>query len=383
MDINNIFNTVPIKIEKKIEEKVPEKKEDEETSVKSDKSDKPDPEREEKIIFIGNVPLECEKKDINTIFKEYGKIQKIWFRSVPIDNTLKLPKKAKVVLKKYNKTCKNKNCYLLFKLKSSKIKAITEKNNYILNGRHLHVTDSQKNDLNFKTTAFIGNLHYEADEEELREFFKDCGLIDYVRIVRDKHTFEGKGFGYVKFGDRDGLIKGLGMGGMEFMGLELRISKAKKREVGGRGEREREGESVNKANYLMRKSFKRNGGEGVRQRGRGRGRGGSFRGRRGSFRGRGGSVRGRGGSFRGRGGRGSVRGRGGRGSFRGRGGRGSFRGGSVRGRGGSFRGRRGGNRGGSFRGRNVRGRGSFRGRERSLTGRNGNVERNKKIQKKV
>ena len=377
MDINNIFNSAPIKIEDKIEETEPEKKT--EKSDKEEETNKIDPDRDQKIIFIGNVPLECEKKDINNVFKEYGKIEKIWFRSVPIDNSVKMPKKAKVVLKKYTKGCKNKNCYLLFKEIESKEKAIKEKNNYILNGRHLHVTDSQRNEKNFKTTAFIGNLHYQADEEDLREFFKDCGKIDYIRIVRDKHTFEGKGFGYVKFDDRDGLIKGLAQSGMEFMDLNLRVSKAKKSTLNSK-DRSETRVSVNKANYLMRKSFKRGSG-GDDNKGGNRGRGGFSRGR-GMNRGRGGFSRGRG-MNRGRGGfsrgRGMNRGRGG--FSRGRGmnrGRGGF----SRGRGRvNTRGRMGNSRGGFSRGTGINRGGK---KERSVGGRNGtNTEmRKKKIEKK-
>ena len=58
--------------------------------------------------------------------------------------------------------------------------------------------------MDFKKTIFIGNLPYDAKEEELRSFLSSAGKIENVRIVRDKFTHQGKGMGYVKFGEEAG-----------------------------------------------------------------------------------------------------------------------------------------------------------------------------------
>jgi len=42
-------------------------------------------------------------------------------------------------------------------------------------------------------------LNFEAQEEELWQHFKNCGDIDYVRIIRDAKTNLGKGFAYIQF----------------------------------------------------------------------------------------------------------------------------------------------------------------------------------------
>jgi nucleolar protein 12 len=52
---------------------------------------------------------------------------------------------------------------------------------------------------NWKTSIFIGNLPFAVSEEQVYEKFSDCGEIVNVRIVRDKSTNVGKGFGYVEF----------------------------------------------------------------------------------------------------------------------------------------------------------------------------------------
>lgn len=41
--------------------------------------------------------------------------------------------------------------------------------------------------------------YIDANEEEVRDIFLDCGAIENVRIVRDKELGSGKGFGYVNF----------------------------------------------------------------------------------------------------------------------------------------------------------------------------------------
>jgi nucleolar protein 12 len=49
----------------------------------------------------------------------------------------------------------------------------------------------------YDTTAFIGNLPYIVNEEELRTHFAKFGTILNVRLVRDPKTYIGKGIGYI------------------------------------------------------------------------------------------------------------------------------------------------------------------------------------------
>lgn len=143
-------------------------------------------------------------------------------RSIPTDPTVKLSKKAKAISHNTIEGAKNKNCYILFKEKDSVSKAIQGGNNTVLDGRHLHVTKGNHVDRDFKTTIFVGNLPYDADEEEVREFFTKVGKVEYVRVIRDKFTFKSHGFCYVKFNDRDSVLKALKIT-EEFKGRQLHI----------------------------------------------------------------------------------------------------------------------------------------------------------------
>ena len=93
-------------------------------------------------------------------------------------------------------------------------------------GRHLRVTRANEKEIDTKTTIFVGNLPFTTDEEEIRNYFKECGTIDYIRLVRDRHTHKGKGIAYVKFKEQIGYLNGLKKNKQMFRDRELRVNKA-------------------------------------------------------------------------------------------------------------------------------------------------------------
>lgn len=76
-------------------------------------------------------------------------------------------------------------------------------------------------------TAFVGNLTFETDEEELRGFFSAQSPTS-VRLVKDP-TGKPKGFGYVEFGSRQGLVDALDKGMTMLGGRTIRVSVAEPR----------------------------------------------------------------------------------------------------------------------------------------------------------
>ena len=54
-------------------------------------------------------------------------------------------------------------------------------------------------------------------------FFGECGQISSVRLVRDSQTGIGKGFGYVNFKNKDGVVLALEKNGQTFNGREIRV----------------------------------------------------------------------------------------------------------------------------------------------------------------
>lgn len=52
-------------------------------------------------------------------------------------------------------------------------------------------------------SVFVKNIPYDTTEEDIREAFKVCGVIDNVRLALWGHTNQLKGFGYVDFKRED------------------------------------------------------------------------------------------------------------------------------------------------------------------------------------
>ena len=45
---------------------------------------------------------------------------------------------------------------------------------------------------------YVGNLSYEATEEEIRALFEPFGAVSSVNVIKDKFTGRSKGFGFVE-----------------------------------------------------------------------------------------------------------------------------------------------------------------------------------------
>ena len=51
-------------------------------------------------------------------------------------------------------------------------------------------------------TLYVGNLPYRIHEGEVRELFGKYGIVNSVRLVRDRKTGRRKGFGFVEMSDK-------------------------------------------------------------------------------------------------------------------------------------------------------------------------------------
>ncbi|XP_002157256.3 RNA-binding protein 34 isoform X1 [Hydra vulgaris] len=209
----------------KIEEEIKDKEVKDAQKRKKKKKEKEDPERLSRTIFVGNVSLKVTRKDIKKLFAKFGNIETIRIRSVPVAES-KLPKKVALLQKKFHKERDSMNAYVVFKEKSSAEKAL-ESNGYLLEGLHLRVDKADFQKVDQKLCLFVGNLPFSLSDEELRSHFKDCGRIEDIRIIRDKATGLGKGFGYVRFKNSDGVMLGLKLHESDFKGRKLRVFRSR------------------------------------------------------------------------------------------------------------------------------------------------------------
>ncbi|XP_010209581.1 PREDICTED: RNA-binding protein 34 [Tinamus guttatus] len=178
-----------------------------------------------RTLFVGNLPVNCTAQMLKSLFKEYGQIESIRFRSVvPAEDTLS--KKLAAIKRKVHPNMKYINAYVVFKEECDAIKALKKNGTEIASGFHIRVDLASENSSHDnKRSIFLGNLSYDISDDSVREHFADCGDIVAVRIVRDRQTGMGKGFGYILFENTDAVHLALKLNNSDLMGRKVRVKR--------------------------------------------------------------------------------------------------------------------------------------------------------------
>ena len=141
-------------------------------------------------------------KDLKQLFAACGRIEKVWFRSVPVEQN-KLGRKANFILEKYTEGADSMNGYVRFAEKTQAEQAC-KMNGTVVDDHTLRVFLCLDENMDYETTIFVGNLPLDVREEELRAHFATVGEIVNVRVIKDRQTFKGIGIGYVRFANKSG-----------------------------------------------------------------------------------------------------------------------------------------------------------------------------------
>ncbi|XP_034378934.1 RNA-binding protein 34 isoform X1 [Arvicanthis niloticus] len=185
--------------------------------------------KNERTVFVGNLPVTCNKKKLKSFFKEYGQVESVRFRSVmPAEGTLS--KKLAAIKRKFHPDQKSINAYVVFKEESAAAKALQRNGAQIAEGFRIRVDLASETASRDKRSVFVGNLPYKVEESALEEHFLDCGSIVAVRIVRNPLTGVGRGFGYVLFENTDAVHLALKLNNSELMGRKLRVMRSVNKE---------------------------------------------------------------------------------------------------------------------------------------------------------
>jgi cold-inducible RNA-binding protein len=116
---------------------------------------------------------------------------------------------------------------------------------------------------------YVGNLSFDASEDQVRSLFEAYGAVDKVSIVTDRDTGQPRGFAFVEMLDDDAATKAMeALNGTSLGGRNLNINEARPK-----AERPRSGGGGGRGGYG-------GGGGGGRDRGRSGGGGGGGWGRR-------------------------------------------------------------------------------------------------------
>ncbi len=220
--------TAPPPIEAAVAEKHPKRH-------KSHKLDDHEAE-DERTVFVGNLPNNVAKKDVEKIFKDCGRIEAVRIRSQVLAKVAEGEKKrgraVRVLRGEIDKSGNHSShAYVLFTERSPQVAKALQLNGLVFQGRHIVVTKEDAASRAFppQTSVFIGNVPFPTSDEAVYSFFDDRGLpVKRVRIVRDPETGLGKGFGYVEFSTPSSVKKAIAVRGEPLNGREIRICHVQK-----------------------------------------------------------------------------------------------------------------------------------------------------------
>ena len=86
---------------------------------------------------------------------------------------------------------------------------------------------------------YVGNLSYNATEEDLKTLFAKYGSIQSAEVIKDRYTGQSKGFAFVEMTTAEDAQKALELNGSDFLGRNINVSEARPQERrptgGGRG----------------------------------------------------------------------------------------------------------------------------------------------------
>jgi len=171
-------------------------------------------------------------------------------RSVPITGTAvdqpgneRLVKRVCSNTKKFSDAKATCNAYVVFRAEAA-VEAAVQSDGLVFRERHLRIDSATRKDFDAQRSVFLGNLPFDADEEDVRKHFasvletsaEDGPVVEGVRIVRDALTQRGKGFGYVLLSNRTAVAQALQLHESTFAGRKIRVMTCGKRFKGRRGQ---------------------------------------------------------------------------------------------------------------------------------------------------
>ena len=82
---------------------------------------------------------------------------------------------------------------------------------------------------------YVGNLSFQATEDELRTAFAAFGQVTSVAIIKDQFTGKSRGFGFVEMANSTEAQAAIqALNGKEMDGRPLKVNEARPREEGAR-----------------------------------------------------------------------------------------------------------------------------------------------------
>ena len=85
---------------------------------------------------------------------------------------------------------------------------------------------------------YVGNLSFQANDDQVRDYFSQFGDVASVNVVRDSYTSRSRGFAFVEMATEEAATKAKESAhGQPFMERNLTVDFAKPKTDGPRGDR--------------------------------------------------------------------------------------------------------------------------------------------------
>ena len=83
---------------------------------------------------------------------------------------------------------------------------------------------------------YVGNLSYDADDDDLRDAFSPHGEVESASVLTDRYSGRSRGFGFVEMPNAEEAAAAIAaLNGSDHMGRALTVNEARPRESTGGG----------------------------------------------------------------------------------------------------------------------------------------------------
>ena len=79
------------------------------------------------------------------------------------------------------------------------------------------------------TTIYVGNLPFNATEQDVKTLFERHGKVDSVKLINDRETGKPRGFCFVEMAQAEAQAAIQGLNGFQMEGRPLRVNEAQER----------------------------------------------------------------------------------------------------------------------------------------------------------
>ncbi|KAI3451045.1 hypothetical protein Pfo_007710 [Paulownia fortunei] len=183
-----------------------------------------DPERDQRTVFAYQMPLKATERDVFNFFSQAGKVRDV-----------------KLIMDRNSRRSKGVG-YIEFVDAMSVPMAIAMSGHLFL-GQPIMVkpSEAEKNLVQSNTSAggsgvagpygaadrklYVGNLHFNMTEFQLRQIFEAFGPVELVQLPTDPETGHCKGFGFVQFAQLEHAKAAQSLNGkLEIAGRTIKVS---------------------------------------------------------------------------------------------------------------------------------------------------------------